>query len=64
MSEITGYTRRRRHQARSRRASREIQRGHLGTQIATSRVGNATDVTLAKLWDVTYATDIDDGCAP
>jgi len=40
----------------SRRASREIQRGRLGTQVSVSRVGNATDLTMAKLVDVTYAT--------
>ena len=40
----------------ARRSSREISRGHLGTQIRTSQVDNATDVTLAKIENLTMAT--------
>ena len=40
----------------ARRSSREISRGRLGTQIQTSQVDNATDVTLAKIENLTMAT--------
>jgi hypothetical protein len=40
----------------ARRASREISRGQLGTQIATSQVNDTTDVTVAKVDNLTMAT--------
>ena len=40
----------------ARRSGREISRDRLGTQIRTSRVDNTTDVTLAKIENLTMAT--------
>lgn len=40
----------------ARRASRAITRGRLGTQVITSQVDNTTDVTLAKVENLTMAT--------
>lgn len=40
----------------ARRASREISRGRLGTQVRTSQVDNTTDVALAKVENLTMAT--------
>lgn len=40
----------------ARRASREISRGRLGTQIRTAAVDNITDVALAKVENATMAT--------
>ena len=40
----------------SRRASREISRGRVGTQIRMSAVDNATDVALSKVENLTMAT--------
>ena len=40
----------------ARRFGREISRGRLDTQIRTSQIDNATDVTLAKVENLTMAT--------
>lgn len=40
----------------ARRASRDIARGKLGTQVRTSIVDNTTDVALAKVENLTMAT--------
>lgn len=40
----------------SRRTSREISRGRLGTQIRIAAADNSTDVAVAKIEDLTMAT--------
>ncbi len=40
----------------SRRASREISRGRLGAQVRSAQVDNSTDVTMAKVENLTMAT--------
>ena len=40
----------------ARRASREISRSRLSTQIRTGQVNNTTDITLTKVENLTFAT--------
>jgi hypothetical protein len=56
MSEITSYTGGAAISRDSRRASREIARGRIGSQIATARTDNATDVAMAKIDNLSLAT--------
>ena len=56
MSDITPYTQGGGLSRDARRYGREISRGRLGTLIRTSQVDNATDVTLAKVDNLTMAT--------
>jgi len=56
MSDITPYTPGGALSRDARRAGREISRTRLGTQIATSKVDNMTDVGVAKLENLTMAT--------
>ena len=56
MSEITAYTGGGALGRDSRRASRVISRGRLGTQIATSQIDSVTDIALAKVENLTQAT--------
>lgn len=56
MSDLTPYVGSSSLSRDARRASREISRGRLGTQITTSQVDNATDVALAKVENLTMAT--------
>ena len=56
MSELTTFNEGSALARDARRFGREISRGRLGTQIRTSQVDNATDVTLAKVENLTMAT--------
>ena len=56
MSDITPYTQGGSLSRDARRYGREISRGRLGTLIRTSQVDNATDVSLAKVDNLTMAT--------
>ena len=57
MSEITPYSNAGGLSSRdARRASRQIMRGQISTQVRTAAVDNTTDVTLAKLENLTMAT--------
>ena len=56
MSDITPYTQGGGLSRDARRYGREISRGRLGTLIRTSQVDNSTDVTMAKVENLTMAT--------
>ena len=56
MSELVSYSGGGALGRESRRTSREISRGRLGTQARISAVDNATDLALAKVESLTMAT--------
>lgn len=56
MSEIVNYTSSGALGRASRRASRQISQGRLGTQVRAAAVDNTTDVALVKVENLTLAT--------